>query len=118
MPPGKLCLGTRLYGDNGVCFARGVGPAVADDVVRGDFSDRLCGCQSWVRLYEQERRTPSYEGTRTPSPTAPPFRETNMVCADADDAAAARARDVESFIVCLRCVKTDSFHQRGVCPSI
>jgi hypothetical protein len=41
-----------------------------------------------------------------PSPTAPPFSETKMVCAVADDAAAAIARDVESFIVdwgsCLR----------------
>ena len=44
-------------------------------------------------------RTPSYEGTRTPSPTAPPLTLTKIVWADAELAAAARTSGVESFIV-------------------
>jgi hypothetical protein len=43
-------------------------------------------------------RTPSYEGTRTPSPTAPPLTLTKIVCADVEVAAAARTSEVESFI--------------------
>ena len=46
-----------------------------------------------------KRFTPSYVGTRTPSPTAPPLTLTKMVCADVEVAAAARTSDVESFIV-------------------
>lgn len=42
--------------------------------------------------------TPSYEGTRTPSPTLPPFKETKIVCAEAEDATAATTRGVKSFI--------------------
>jgi hypothetical protein len=48
--------------------------------------------------------TPSYDGTRIPSPTAPPFSETKMVCADAVEAAAI-VRPVESFIVTSRMLK-------------
>ena len=63
-----------------------------------------CGTVNNCFVLAWERRnggilTPSYEGTRTPSPTAPPFSETKMVCAVADEAAAAIARDVESFIL-------------------
>ena len=50
-------------------------------------------------LWGSKRFTPSYEGTRTPSPTAPPLTLTKMVCADVEVAAAARTSDVESFIV-------------------
>lgn len=49
--------------------------------------EKLCG-----------KRTPSYEGTRTPSPTAPSFTLTKMVCAEADEAAAARRREDENFM--------------------
>jgi hypothetical protein len=45
------------------------------------------------------KRTPSYEGTRTPSPTAPPLTLTKIVWAEVDVAAAARTSEVDSFIV-------------------
>jgi hypothetical protein len=38
-------------------------------------------------------------GTRTPSPTAPLLTERKIVCAEVDDAAATRAREVESFML-------------------
>ena len=50
-------------------------------------------------LWRSKRFTPSYVGTRTPSPTAPPLTLRKMVCADVEVVAAARTSDVESFIV-------------------
>jgi len=47
----------------------------------------------------EEEHTPSYEGTRTPSPTAPSFKLTKMVCAEADEAAAARRMEEENFMM-------------------
>ena len=43
-------------------------------------------------------RTPSYETTRTPSPTAPLFSDTKIVCAEAVEAAAANTMGVENFM--------------------
>ena len=49
--------------------------------------------------WEYGVRTPSYDGTRTPSPTAPPLTLTKIVWADAELAAAARMSGAENFIV-------------------
>lgn len=91
-----------MYGDDLRGSLGWVGAPVADDIVRCYFGDRLVYVisQGWVgRGVEGRGRTPSYVGTRTPSPMALSLRETKIVCADADEAAATRAIEVESFIV-------------------
>jgi hypothetical protein len=102
--PRERCLGAGLDGDDGVGLGCGVGAAVADDVVGRYVCDGLKGLLAAVSCRsgrEDVRETYAIVGG-----TAPPFSETKMVCAVADDAAAAIARDVESFIVdwgsCLR----------------
>jgi hypothetical protein len=86
----------------------GVWAAVADNVVRGHFCDGLNRISKILcEVSKRLEHTPSYEGTRTPSPTAPLFTLTMMVCAEADDAAATRAREVESFILRICSAKDD-----------
>lgn len=90
-----------MHSDDGIVLVVGLGPPLQTMSLE---VTSVIGCETLVQVFRSvadRKRTPSYEGTRTPSPTAPLFKETKMVWAVAEDAAAARTKDVENFMLTL-----------------